>query len=158
MNYKFKEDIERGEIGENIIYNYFINLSNVNNVIDVRDDEKYRDMDIDFIVIFSNGEKLNIEIKTDYEAHKTGNLPYEYRSNIKNNTIGCLEKTKADYVFWYIYENQKIYKMDIKSVKKFIHSYKNKYSQIDMGDNAKGYLLPIEWLKDEDMIEEILCK
>jgi hypothetical protein len=48
--------------------------------------------------------------------------------------------------------------MDIKSVKKFIHSYKNKYSQIDMGDNAKGYLLPIEWLKDEDMIEEILCK
>ena len=34
MNYKFKEDIERGEIGENIIYNYFINLSNVNNVIE----------------------------------------------------------------------------------------------------------------------------
>ena len=109
MNYKFKEDIERGKIGEDIIYNYLINLSNVNNVIDVRDDKKYRDIDMDFIVIFSNGEKLNIEIKTDYEAHKTGNLPYEYRSNIKNNTIGCLEKTKADYVFWYIYMKIKRY-------------------------------------------------
>ena len=158
MNYKFKEDIERGEIGENIIYNYFINLSNVNNVIDVRDDKKYRDIDIDFIVMFSNGEKLNIEIKTDYKAHKTRNLPYEYRSNARNNTIGCLEKTKADYVFWYIYENQKVYKMDIKSVKNFIHSFKNKYPQIDIGDNAKGYLLPIEWLKEMNMIKEIFYK
>lgn len=48
--------------------------------------------------------------------------------------------------------------MDIKSVKNFIHSFKNKYPQIDIGDNTKGYLLPIEWLKEMNMIKEIFYK
>ena len=55
---KFLSDIKVGEIGEEKTLEYLYSRDFTQEVIDVRDDDFWRDNDVDFILICKAGERL----------------------------------------------------------------------------------------------------
>lgn len=145
MYKKFKEDIERGKVGENVCITLFKNMGC--EVNPVTEDTDFQKDDVDCLVEFrGQNEATHIEIKTDYQAHYTGNIAYEVISNIDYRTIGCFEKTKAKYICYVVYGNRKIYLLDTQTLKNDVKNHKGEYRGVHMGDNAWGYLIPIRTL------------
>ena len=69
---------------------------------DVRDDPKYRNDDIDFILT-KDGKRTAIDVKCDTRALDSGNFLWEM---ISHGKTGWGDKTKADYLFFvYCYDD-----------------------------------------------------
>lgn len=143
---KFQQDLRTGNIGEEIISSFLKRNTLTKIVLDVRNDKLFQELDIDFIQETLQGEIRKIEVKTDMMAHKTGNLAYEHTSNKYYNTIGCFEKTRADYIFYYLTETKELYILHTESLRSYISNNKNRLREVNMGDNALGYLVKLEEL------------
>jgi hypothetical protein len=144
---KFQQDLKTGEIGEQKVWEYLLGLSITQMLYDVRTDKFFQRLDIDFIHCDKEGEIRKIEVKTDTMAHRTGNLAYEHTSNKYYNTIGCFEKTRADYMFYYLSEVDEIYIINMNKLRNYVHTNKTRFREVNMGDNALGYLIKIAELK-----------
>lgn len=166
--YEFKKSLKVGKQGEEIIEKYLSSMSNVSNVKCVTDNKDYWEQDIDFIVTMKNGKTFTIEVKTD--TYKTNNIYYETKSCIEKNTVGCFEKTKADFIFYYFINKDILYIFKTKTfrawVNKQIDFYNiqpsnsslkksfvyNKTRDLKSEYTSEGYIIPI------DVIEEKLLK
>lgn len=150
---KFHYDIDRGSIGENLCLKLFQNMNNVVKVEDLRDDEFYQKKDIDFAVYTTNNKKANVEVKTDYLAEKTGNIVYERVSNAQYSSTGCFDKTEADYIFYVIMgKKRKVLQINTKVLRDFVNNGNFRYCK--MGDNAEGFVIPIQSLYDNGIIRK----
>lgn len=150
---KFLQDLKIGNIGEQAVFDYLKNQKNTLALVDVRDVQFFREADVDFIQVIDNQlyPRL-IEVKTDTMAHITGNIPYEFISNYRINSIGCFEKTKSTHLFYYLTETNKFYILNTKALQEYVKKNKVDLKLIPMGDNARGYLLKLQKL-----IEEGIC-
>ena len=152
---KFNSDLQYGKAGEYIIYQYLLFQPNTSQLINVTDDEFFQENDIDFVWETVSGKVYKIELKTDRLAHKTGNIVYEYKSNKSYDTVGCFEKTKADYILYYIEKTNVLYWIKVESLREYIEKNKEKLSLVNMGDNAIGYLIPLKIVEAENMGHKI---
>lgn len=143
---KFQQDLKIGNVGEEVIFNFLEKNKATKTILDVRNDKFFQELDIDFIQETKQGEVRKIEVKTDTIAHKTGNLAYEHTSNKYYNTIGCFEKTRADYIFYYLTETGELYILHTNTLRSYITNNKNRLREVNMGDNALGYLVKLEEL------------
>lgn len=126
----FNNDLLIGEIGEACFIEYANkNLtSSINKLIDVRNDKRFQNLDIDFLILKNNYSIDNllknirdghpdireyrqrnkgyaIEIKTDLRTHGTlgtGNIVYEI---ISHNMPGCMARCYADFLFYVCLDN-----------------------------------------------------
>ena len=144
----FNSDVQVGNKGENIIYNYLINHPSTDSLIDVSNDKWFQQFDIDFIQIDGDGGVNKIEVKTDRLADKTGNMVYEYWSDRRTFSVGCFEKTQADYIFYYLINTKVLYIFNTQELREWVHKRKDKLWQTCMGDFALGYIIPLNDLKD----------
>lgn len=152
----FVRDLKFAESGENIVYNYLKNLDCTLDVLDVRYLKYFQDADIDFIHVLNNClQPYFIEVKTDRMAHRTGNLPYEVISNYKINSMGCFEKTLATHIFFYLSVTKQLYVLDTVKLKEYVKDNEPKLKLINMGDNARGYLLKIVELINEGVCTDL---
>lgn len=172
--YKFENSLNVGYEGEEKVKNFLLSLDNVESIESVQDIKKYQDDDIDFIVKFINKQFATIEVKTD--TYKSGNLYYETKSCIEKNTLGCLEKTKADYIFYYFLKYDRLYilktnlfrewvqeeiknfnlnpsnsKLNKKEVLNKRYSYDNDNSLY----TSEGYTIPLSYLEEKLMNTKI---
>ena len=143
---KFQNDLRTGELGEEVVYNFLSRNPNTSKVLDVRGDKVFQKLDVDFIQELISGGFRMIEVKTDTQAHYTRNLAYEHTSNKYYNTIGCFEKTKADYIFYYLTETKEVYILDTLRLRQYVRVHKSRFREVNMGDNALGYLIKLEEL------------
>lgn len=141
MNEKFKNDIKRGETGEHLVWNLLNKYPKVRNVIDVRNDKRFQAEDVDFLVETTDRQFRYVEVKTDYMAHRTGNIAFEISSS---GNPGCLQRTKADEVFYYLPETNTVHVLNVSKVRDYIDTYR--LQERPMGDSAIGYLIPIDRL------------
>ena len=139
----FDEDLAYGEAGEHIAWVQLLESPKTRQVLDVRKDKYFQEKDIDFLQLDFNSNVNKIEVKTDRQAHKTGNIAFETKSN--SNT-GCLERSEADYIYYYIPHSRAVIVIKLDLLKGFIIHTKPR--EVDMGDNARGYLLRIQDLLD----------
>ena len=146
----FSQSLLEGESGEHVIWNLLMKSKDVRSVVDVRQDKNFQEMDIDFLV--ENGERqfTPIEVKTDFKAQDTGNIVYELSTN---GQIGCFQKTKARYIYYYIPAIKTAYMIDVKDLRTYI--YRVRPEERKMGDNARGFLLPIRDLIDAKVIKRV---
>ena len=140
---KFQQDLRTGSIGEDVIFNFLKSNTNTKSVIDVRHDTLFQELDVDFIQETHDNQIRKLEVKTDTMAHNTGNLAYEHTSNKHYNTIGCFEKTRADYIFYYLTVTKELYILHTNSLREYVKSNRNKLREVCMGDNALGYLIKL---------------
>ena len=124
--YEFKKSLNVGELGEDIVEKYLNSLNNVREVKSVKNIKKYQNDDIDFLVYLNNGKKLSIEVKCD--SYKSGNLYYETKSCVELNTPGCLEKTKADYIFYYFLNLKTLYIFKTNKFREWVRSEIKKHN------------------------------
>ena len=151
----FKRDLKTGERGEEIVVKYLESLDDVEFIQDVRDVKGYQIHDIDFVVYTKKSKVIPIEVKSDTMAHRTGNIAYEVFSHKRLGTKGCLEKTKAKTVYYYLICTGELYSIDVKKLRDHVHiNYKDK-RLIAMGDNAEGYLIKIKELLEKQIAEKI---
>lgn len=163
--YEFNKSLNVGELGEDIVEKYLNSLDNVKKISCVKDIKKYQEDDIDFIVHLSNGKKTSIEVKAD--SYKSGNLYYETKSCVEYNTLGCLEKTKADYLFYYFINLNVLYIFKTKQFRKWVRkeiemfnlkpsssklkkkSVLNKtFNDVDVY-TSEGYTIPLKYIENE---------
>ena len=93
--HEFHKSLKVGEEGEEHILEYLRRSDTVTNIIDVRDSAPYQKMDVDFLVTLTDGKEYKVEVKTD--TYLSGNIYYETLSSLEHDSIGCFEKTKADF-------------------------------------------------------------
>lgn len=144
----FDKDLKDGETGEHIVWNILQKSKKVRSIIDVRQDKAFQAQDIDFLIENYERQFTPIEVKTDFKAHETGNIVYELSTS---GHLGCFEKTKATYVYYYIPANKIIYMIDVVALRTYIHRIRPEEKK--MGDNATGFLISIKDLLDKNIIK-----
>lgn len=144
----FEECLKTGGYGEHAIWNLFIKSPKVKSIVDVRDDKHFQELDIDFLVENLERQFTSIEVKTDFKAHETGNIVYEISTS---NNVGCFEKTQAQFIAYFIPESRQVHMISVGALRRYISQVHPK--EIRMGDNATGYLLPIEDLIKSKVIK-----
>lgn len=143
----FHKDNIVGQNGEYIIYNYLSNHSSTINLIDVSKDKWFQQFDIDFIQV-TKDEINKIEVKTDRIADRTGNMVYEIYSDKRFYTLGCFEKTEADYIFYYLINTNILYIFNTQELREWVLEHQHNLKLVDMGDFALGYIIKLKDLKD----------
>lgn len=100
-------------------------------VLDVRENRAYQNMDIDFVCIMADKSKRTCEVKGDFT--ETGNLFAEYavpsydvdknRKIIgRHASLGWLYGSKADFIFYYYSAYKKIYLLDLVEFSAWVNS------------------------------------
>lgn len=151
----FVKDLKIGEIGEKVVLQYLEKEKHIIQVVDVRDDKKFQVDDIDFLVYTDKHVIFPIEVKSDTMAHRTGNIAYEVYSNKHYCTKGCLEKTKAKFVYYYLTETEILYNIDVQKLRNYVHTNFSENQLRNMGDCARGYLIKIKDLLEYGIIKQI---
>lgn len=146
----FAEDLEAGKVGEDVVSQMLESSAKIKSVINCTKATWCQEKDIDFLAEMQDGRVIRYEVKTDRQAHETGNLVYERTTS---GHIGCLEKTEADYICYYLSENGRLYGFWTEDMRRYIE--RRHPRTFKMGDNATGYLLNIEWLLRERIIRRI---
>ena len=113
--YNMNDQVKQGKTGEEKILQLLKVRHPEAKIEDVRNVQKYRTDDIDFVITLPSGQTKTIEVKTD--SYTTGNFALEEWSTNPKNTdefgefiedgsgsIGCFRKTKADYIYYYFSE------------------------------------------------------
>lgn len=150
MRGNFKKDLEAGEIGEEVAFRILSSSHQTKSILDVRKDPYFQNLDIDFLVEKYSGIVIKYEVKTDRQAHKTGNIVFEKTTS---GNIGCLEKSHADYILYYLSETQAMYGFWLSAIRKYIKTTKPRI--IEMGDAATGFLLKIAELEQKKLMTRI---
>jgi len=151
---KMAVSLKCGAVGERIAWDLLIHEPWVREVIDVRDDERMRNADIDFMVYDTKRQVRWVEVKADRVAIHTNRLAYEKTTS---GNVGCLEKTKADYIMYYIIpdggQRGRMLIMPTKRLKEYARECS--LPEVQMGNNATGYLFPIQELIDREVITKV---
>ena len=146
---KFKYDLQQGKFGELIVRDYLQKQKWCKFVVDLSDKKEYQEKDIDFLMVTWSNEIEWVEVKTDYQAHSSGNFAYETETS---NNIGCLAKTEATTIMFFVPETKRLYITKTKDLREFVEKFFGDKKPVPMGDNAKGHLLPIGNLQHYNVI------
>ncbi len=116
--HSMQESLDRSKAYEEQIINYFQDKANAQGVsfLDSRDIESYRAKDVDFVI-----DGVEMEIKCDFQGHKTGNLSYEHISSKIGNTVvgkGCFAKTTAKNIYYYLIHTGLVYELNVEELRK----------------------------------------
>lgn len=154
MIHDFNKSVIAGARGEEKIIRYLQAKPETINILDVRNDRNFQMDDVDLIVDNKHRKGIKIEIKTD--SYYPRNFFYEYISNQEKNVMGCMEKTKADYIFYYYENYNTLYIIDTKELRAWVRvaenfdkmtkkTIKNKAGRMHEGNyfTSIGYTLPV---------------
>lgn len=151
--YVFQDSLQAGKRGEEKIIKFLLETDEILSVKDLRNHNRYQTDDIDIIATDYNHKDYTIEIKTD--SYTTGNLFYETYSCIETGSLGCLEKTKADYILYYFEGYGKLLVLETQSFREFFARNKKNFKKRTVknkrrnGDTytTEGYLIPISFIE-----------
>ena len=144
----FHSNNEIGNKGENTIFNFLLTYPSTTAIIDVTKDEWFQQFDIDFLWQDTEYNIFKIEVKTDTLADKTGNMVYEIWSDKRTHSKGCFEKTEADYIFYYLINTRTLYIFKTVDLRAWVRLHASNLKCTDMGDNAFGFIISLNDLKD----------
>lgn len=142
IQHKFEEDNSAGKRGESLFRDFLEKTGK--KCRDVSDDPNYQREDIDFIVEGKSGSGLSFEVKNDSKIAYTGNIFYESISNVDYGTIGCFEKTKADFIVICSEPENRFYIIRSETLRNFVRNNRESLRYIPRveGSNSAGYLVP----------------
>lgn len=142
VQHKFEEDNLAGKQGERLFKRFLEKRGK--SCKDVSDNPEYQKDDIDFIVEGKHGREISFEVKNDSKISRTGNIFYESISNVDYGTVGCFEKTKADYIVICSEPEKKFYVVKSEVLRRYVRDNKQSLRYISRveGSNSAGYLVP----------------
>lgn len=150
----FNYSINIGNIGEEIILLYLQSNENILSVEEVQSNKYYQQQDIDYVVHFKNGTVKTVELKTD--TYISGNIFFETMSAVETNSIGCMYKSKADYLFYYFINTKELYIFDFDKYREWFKQNKSHFYLKRLKNKGKycgtytseGYTIPKTYLEN----------
>lgn len=118
-----------GKFGEEILIFWLNDLKQVSFIKDARKKQEYREVDVDLFVTSNKikPKKLSLwtpcELKAD--QYDSGNVTWEKWSSIEDKKIGCMEKTKCDLLFYYLFLTNEVYILKMEPYRDWFHSIEN---------------------------------
>lgn len=134
--HRFDKSIIIGEKGEEEIIKFLQKNTNIKEIKNVSNIDEYRLKDIDLIVHFKNGQSYSLEIKTD--TFDSGNIFYETLSCIETQTLGCFEKTQADYIFYFFIKTKELYILKTNEYRKWFHTNIDKFNRKEIPNMSRS--------------------
>lgn len=118
MSYNFQEQVNdnRQKEGCLAVKKYLVEQGL--EIQDVSENKEYFERGIDLIIKWPN-EHETIDVKTDMQAHMTGNIPIELMEIVPENgriKEGWIYKN-LDYIYYYIYHTKEIKKLPMKKLR-----------------------------------------
>lgn len=159
--HNFAHSLKVGEKGEALILDYLEQSPAIHKILDVRDSKLYQEKDIDFILKIKNGQECKIEVKTD--TYTSGNIYYETMSAEETGSTGCLDKTEADYLFYFFINLGTLYILDMNQYRDWFQIHKPMFDDAGYQKKPKnlrwngstytsvGYAFPVTLLEDETL-------
>lgn len=163
--HEFKESLKLGDKGEAIVIGYLNNHEQYAEILDVSGNIQYQDIDVDIILKHVSGKTFLGEIKTD--SYKTGNIFYEDVSATEVNSKGCMEKTQADFLFYYYIALDELYIIDMPKYREWFINLKPFFDKQGFKKSLKnkryngstystiGYAIPLVYLSDKQWVKKI---
>lgn len=130
-------------------------------VVDLTDDERYYDKDIDLLAL-RNGKRCTIEVKWDSKIATTGNMFIETITDLDRNRDGWYQFVSADYIFYGDSINDLFYVFATEDLKKFVSDNlfvsrkavdTNQYGKITKV--SQGLLVPIDDFRKQYHVQVI---
>lgn len=156
--HNMQDSLDKSKVYEQQIIEHFQDIANADGVsfLDSRDIESYRTKDVDFVI-----DDVEMEIKCDFQGHKTGNLTYEHISSKIGNKVvgkGCFAKTTAKNIYYYLVKTGTVYELNVEELRKEVglgfvlgnfvtRSIKNNWGSRVM--EGEVTLVPFEALSDK---------
>lgn len=147
----FKDDVQLAIIGEFVVWDSLMDMKGTKNVHDVRHDKRFQEWDVDFLVEDINRQFTWVEVKTDWKTFTTGNVIFETESHGK---VGCLERTKADYVAYFVPQSGNIYMCDMEALRRCVKKFD--YPVRAMGDDTHGMIVPLGDLERFGVVQRMI--
>ena len=151
--HNFNDSNDVGKWGEQVLRAFLEADPTLRRYQDVSDVESYRKMDIDAILHFQDGPRRKVEFKTD--TYTTGNMFFETESCIEYNTPGCMYKTKAEYLYYYMAAYDKVYIIRMDKYRIWFNLHKHMFKYHKFANDKKtckthsgGYAIPMKYLED----------
>lgn len=150
--YDFKGRDKLGQIGEVVCQEFLRTCHEIKDIENVRGVKEYQKKDIDLVLTLKDESIVYIEVKTD--SYKSGNLFYEWIANDQTNEVGCMERTEANYIFYYFIhpEYRKVYVFEINQFRDWVYKHREEYVLkriYNYGYCSFGYCFPLEVLEKE---------
>lgn len=119
LTYDFNDSIKIGEQGEEEFIKLFSELPTVNQIVDLRNIQKAREDDIDFLVKTPRGN-FTLELKTD--TYTSGNFFIETMSAAETHSLGWAFKSRAQFLAYYFINYANIYIFRMKDIQRIAGS------------------------------------
>lgn len=145
--YNFHDSLTFGKRGEDIVIKYL--LDNNEDVCDVSNNKKYQKCDIDAFVTTKDSRRFSVEIKTD--SFYTGNIFFEFISSIDPFSLGCMIKTKADFLFYFFIKTKELYILNMKKYRAFVAENMDNFQWKKVKNTeyeSVGFLVPKKYLEE----------
>ena len=152
--HNFPDSNRVGKQGEKIIRKYFESCQDIIHYEDVSDKKEYQDQDIDGILWRSTGDKGTVELKTD--KYTTNRIFYETDSCVERHTPGCMNKTKAEYLYYYFPGYGCMYRIKMNEYREWFEENKKEFTSATFQNKSKfngsiyhsrGRLIPLPWFE-----------
>ena len=152
MKYNFYQSIEDQKPYKELFIQWFSNRPKVSNIREGTLEEDK--MGIDFFITTTDNESYTVQLKVDFKADNTGNLPVETISQAyswRNSVIGAeFNMSTVDYIFFFLIPSKRIIAFNFKDFIEYaIQNYKTfrNFGADNEVDNVKyrtlGCLIPI---------------
>ena len=117
----------------------------VDDVRDISNSNRGIKDDIDFEIVYRDGHTSTAELKSDMQAHRTGNIAYE---ELSHKNPGCFARTKADHIIYYLTETGVAYVLNPHKLRAFVAEMKadESKSKSKTGKDGRGRF----WLSHPD--------
>jgi hypothetical protein len=142
--HEFDDDNKIGMRGEKIFEQYC--CCHGISVLRVSDNPEWQKRDVDFLVVGDDGVEYAYEVKNDTRIWKTRNVFYEDVSNVDYRTVGCFEKTLADFIVICSEPEEKMYVVDARRLREYVAPRISSFRRISVvpGSKSSGILVPLD--------------
>lgn len=131
MSYDFAEQLEAGKAGETKLNGLWKNVR----IVDVSDDSAWRKLGIDRVLKLPDGRKVPVEYKTDFIAHRTGNLIFETVSVDTTGAPGWGLSSKAEYLVYLLAETKVVYLIWLPELRRWVLARIKRFREV-VADNG----------------------
>lgn len=131
-NLTFNQKKEIGRMGEEAAKRVFERIMPTYYIMDVSNDKEYQKQDIDFVLTtgIEGVKDLTVEVKTDRQMGKTGNLCLETITNTVGRKKGWYRTSKADIICFYDTQNDELHIVDFQELKAAVNSTQHREKTI----------------------------
>ncbi len=154
MAYGFREQLELGKAGESRLNGLWRDLR----VVDVSDDPEWRRAGVDRLLVFPDGRQVTVEYKTDFIAHRTGNLVFETVSDDVTGVPGWGLSSKAEYLVYLVEKAGVVYLIRLPELREWVLARVSMFRRA-AADNGTyrtlSLLVPFSMLEGEPFVRKL---